>query len=339
MTDAGRSVRLSICIPTYNRARFLRECLASVLDSARGFEDQVEVLVSDNASPDDTAETVAALQREYPALRYHRNETNTGDRNFAIAAGLASGSHVWLFGDDDKMTPQAVPAVLRQVEAGYDLIIANYSVWSQDLSAARRLRHLPGRTDRVFDDPDELLACFGVHLAYISAVVIKKPLLYQPSYGAFRESAEYGLSFLHSAYASMFPTCHAIYLSTPLFHNRSGNSMPDPALWERVFLTGSAHVFGALWELGYSPEAVAAAERGLLRGFVLPTILGRVRDGQGARGMLRPLLPRYGRSAFFWLACAPAMFAPGFLLKGATTLARWIRRARQQAQSRWETRG
>ena len=46
---------VSVCIGTFNRARYLRECLDSVFaQTYRNFE----VVVADNASPDETAEIV-----------------------------------------------------------------------------------------------------------------------------------------------------------------------------------------------------------------------------------------------------------------------------------------
>ena len=51
---------LSICIPTYNRAHYLKECLGSIVAQFddRDVRDNVEVVVSDNASPDNTRELV-----------------------------------------------------------------------------------------------------------------------------------------------------------------------------------------------------------------------------------------------------------------------------------------
>src|SRR5262249_43627784 len=68
---------LSICIPTYNRSHFLKECLRSLF--AQTFDHSaVEVIVSDNASTDDTPNVVRKYAERYPIVKYVRNETNIG---------------------------------------------------------------------------------------------------------------------------------------------------------------------------------------------------------------------------------------------------------------------
>ena len=41
----NESLRVSICIPMYNRSAYLRECLESIVSSAKGHEEQLEIEV------------------------------------------------------------------------------------------------------------------------------------------------------------------------------------------------------------------------------------------------------------------------------------------------------
>ena len=103
-------MRLSICIPTYNRIRFLKELLPSVL----GQLDMggVELVVSDNASTDGTGDYLRTLN--HPCLRWWTNDSNIGgDRNFLKCVSEARGEYVWLFGDDDIMPNDAVGRVVE----------------------------------------------------------------------------------------------------------------------------------------------------------------------------------------------------------------------------------
>lgn len=70
----SNSIRVSIVIPTYNRADLLQETLESAL--AQNYPD-LEIIVSDNASTDGTQELMARYADE-PRIRYHRNATNLG---------------------------------------------------------------------------------------------------------------------------------------------------------------------------------------------------------------------------------------------------------------------
>ena len=103
-------MRLSICIPTYNRIRFLKELLPSVLGQID--MDGVELVVSDNASTDGTGDYLRTLN--HPCLRWWTNDSNIGgDRNFLKCVSEARGEYVWLFGDDDIMPNDAVGRVVE----------------------------------------------------------------------------------------------------------------------------------------------------------------------------------------------------------------------------------
>jgi glycosyltransferase involved in cell wall biosynthesis len=109
--------KLSICIPTYNRAAFLDALLASLVGQieASGRANEIEVLVSDNASPDATPAIAAKYEA---AVRYWRNAENIGpDANFLKLFGEASGEFIWLPGDDDTVREDTLQYVLRMIDA------------------------------------------------------------------------------------------------------------------------------------------------------------------------------------------------------------------------------
>ena len=69
------SPSLSVAMPTYSRPALLLQALESVLAQTRPAD---EIIVSDNASPDDTAERVLALAQRHPQLRLLRQPKNLG---------------------------------------------------------------------------------------------------------------------------------------------------------------------------------------------------------------------------------------------------------------------
>lgn len=103
---------LSICIPTFNRLRFLQEILPSILRQLAAVPvGEVEVAVSDNASTDGTADYLRSI--DDPHLRWWTNDENIGgDRNFLKCVEKARGAFVWLFGDDDVLPNDSVVRVL-----------------------------------------------------------------------------------------------------------------------------------------------------------------------------------------------------------------------------------
>lgn len=114
--------RLSLCIPTYNRATFLEGAIQSGLEEAKKQAPGiVEVLVCDNASSDETPDLISRIQTAHPELRAFRNSKNLGfDLNYLRCVEEARGEFVWVMGDDDVWNPGCVSRVLGELEAGAD---------------------------------------------------------------------------------------------------------------------------------------------------------------------------------------------------------------------------
>lgn len=105
--------RASICIPTYNSARFLGETIESAL--AQTFGD-FELVISDNASTDETEGLCARFKD--PRIRYHRFETLvTQGGNWNRCVTLAKGDFVALLHADDIYGPEFLDTRMRQFEA------------------------------------------------------------------------------------------------------------------------------------------------------------------------------------------------------------------------------
>jgi glycosyltransferase involved in cell wall biosynthesis len=101
-------MRVSICIPTYNRASHLRNCLHSIISNQSRSAIDFEVCVSDNCSTDETEKVVRCAQESID-IKYHKNPENIGiPRNFLNVVEMASGEFVWLVGDDDLLMPYAL---------------------------------------------------------------------------------------------------------------------------------------------------------------------------------------------------------------------------------------
>jgi glycosyltransferase involved in cell wall biosynthesis len=106
---------VSIGIPVYNAQRYLREALDSLM--AQDYS-SIELIISDNASGDDTA----AICREYAArdtrIRYQRAEQNRGAIwNFNHVYSLASGRYFMWAAFDDLREPSYVRRCVERLEA------------------------------------------------------------------------------------------------------------------------------------------------------------------------------------------------------------------------------
>lgn len=98
---------LSICIPTYNRADVLKICLETIVHN-RGFCDDIEVVVCDNNSTDDTFLVMQSFVQNYNNIKYYRNVENIGFDNFAKVLELACGKFKKLHNDYSLFTSQGL---------------------------------------------------------------------------------------------------------------------------------------------------------------------------------------------------------------------------------------
>jgi O-antigen biosynthesis alpha-1,3-abequosyltransferase len=142
-------MRLSVCIPTYNFGAFIGPTLESILPQV---VDGVEVVVLDGGSTDETTAVVEALQRRYPALRYHRLEARGGiDRDISRTVALARGEYCWLFCADDLMKPGALARMLGQLASGCDVYVCGLTLCTPDMQPIADHAVSRIKADRTFD--------------------------------------------------------------------------------------------------------------------------------------------------------------------------------------------
>jgi glycosyltransferase involved in cell wall biosynthesis len=108
---------VTIGLPTYNRATHLREAVRSILSQSW---DDFELIVCDDASPDDTERVVKEFTDE--RVRYFRNENNLGiPGNLNRILGLAGGDHILFLHDHDLFRSDLVESMLLLYKREPDL--------------------------------------------------------------------------------------------------------------------------------------------------------------------------------------------------------------------------
>jgi glycosyltransferase involved in cell wall biosynthesis len=211
---------LSLCIATYNRADFIVETLDSIIPQLTG---EVEVLVVDGASTDDTEEVMHDYLQRCERIRYVRLPIKGGvDNDYNQAVEYARGEYCWLFTDDDIAKPGAIQAVLNQIKQGYDLIIVNAEVRNSDLSALLEDKRLPILKDRTYfpNDFEKFFIDNGNYMSFIGCVVIKRNIWQE------REREKYyGSEFIHLGviFQKNFESAISV-ISTPYISIRLGNA-------------------------------------------------------------------------------------------------------------------
>lgn len=169
---------LSIVIPTYNRADLLDYCLEVHIPLARAYN--VELFISDNASTDSTEEVVRKRVKEYPLIRFYRNETNIGpDANFELALKYPNTQYVWLLGDGYQLPAEGIGYLLNIIadnKQKYDVIVCNLADRITDINT------------QVFTNSNSLLRSLGALMTCLSCLVYNKELINNADFARFENS-------------------------------------------------------------------------------------------------------------------------------------------------------
>ena len=95
-------MKFSVLLPTRNGAKYLQTCIESVLNQQ--FQD-MELIVSDNANTDNTAEIVKSFASDNRLKYYKTDEVVSVTENWNNALRASSGEYVLMIGDDDYLLP------------------------------------------------------------------------------------------------------------------------------------------------------------------------------------------------------------------------------------------
>lgn len=124
MSNAAPTI--SIALPVYNGANYLAIAIESI--SNQTWSD-FELILSDNASDDATAEICQAYAARDVRIRYFRNERNIGAApNFNRAFERASGRYFKWMAHDDVLAPDFLAASLQTLQADPDAVLCYSAV-------------------------------------------------------------------------------------------------------------------------------------------------------------------------------------------------------------------
>ncbi len=287
--------RVTIALATYNRARYLRDAIESCL--AQTFTD-FELLVCDNASDDETRDTVAAFTDR--RIRYLRNETNVGmvgSWNRCLAE--ARGELIANLPDDDLMLPDRLERQVAIFSAHPDTGIVHGDAEMIDAAG----RTTSAWASREFA-PDELLhVLVRMHnfLVYPSTVIHRRVFDQVGGYAdGYQLAADLDL-WLRAA--TRFRFRHTPGGAVVRFRRHEGSGSHEDRRPIEIAEVERA-IEATIERLGCAalvPEAegdeslaqVRLADLMEERGLPLPSVAGRLRD-RGLRGRRRIMLTSFG---------------------------------------------
>lgn len=214
------SPKVSVCIPTYNRAEMLCESAASVLRQT--FSD-FELIISDNASEDATKSVVRRLEDK--RIVYVRNSRNLGPlENMNRCLRLARGQFIAFLPDDDVMLRENLAHKVAVLEENPELglVHSSYHVidkFGQIVKANTNWGHGPDRALDGMEDRRELLA--GMYNRINLSTVLFRRACYE-RLGGFTSgfAGEIGLAFDYEYWMRIAVYYEVAFLAKPLVNWR-----------------------------------------------------------------------------------------------------------------------
>lgn len=192
---------LSICIPTYNRAEYLKLSLGQFCKQMDSFVDNVEILVVDNHSTDNTKDIVTHFQQQFSFVSYHRHDSNIGaDGNFYWCFKHAMGKFIWIFGDDDVILDKKLKVIIELLTTiNPHLIYLSGYAYSGDnylVEAPKNKPVLPKPNIEFYLSKEKYLKKVHYNITFTTANIVNKSVLAQNlNYESF-----VGLNLIHTCW-------------------------------------------------------------------------------------------------------------------------------------------
>ncbi|GAB3254563.1 glycosyltransferase family 2 protein [Nocardioides dilutus] len=182
--------RISVGLPVYNGEKYLRQALDSLVTQTHT---DLEIIISDNASTDATAEICQEYAASDPRIRYFRQDVNRGgayNHNFVLAQ--ATAPYFRLFSHDDWILPTCLEKCAKALDEHPDVVLA----WTETTMIDAWDQPMDYRTDQPFDNrsPSTRLASLLVPVGVDSLLAWCAPHL-----GVARREV-YSAAFPMSAY-------------------------------------------------------------------------------------------------------------------------------------------
>lgn len=119
------SEKLTVIIPTYNRVNSLKLTLISLCQYNR---DNIEIIVLDNNSNDDTQKVVTEMQAHYHFIKYQRNKVNIGlNANLLRTIEICETEWLWMLGDDDFIIENCFEIIQTNISKLTDTVLINFA--------------------------------------------------------------------------------------------------------------------------------------------------------------------------------------------------------------------
>jgi glycosyltransferase involved in cell wall biosynthesis len=189
----------------------------------RNLPSEVEIVVVDGDSEDDTKSVLENLRLKSESLSFRVQEKNSGiDGGYSEAASLSRGQYIWFVSDDDEILQDAPQRVVKELmsEGPLDVLVLNYAVWNEELTEEIVASRIEPTSRIAFSksETDDLFEIAGGAMTYLASTVVSRE-----RWDSIEPETFLGSYFVHVAASFASPAIHgARIILDPLIRVRGG---------------------------------------------------------------------------------------------------------------------
>ena len=140
--------KLSICIPTYNRSKYLLNCLNSIFIAKRTSDLDFEVCISDNHSDEKIIPIINKFKKKFK-INFQKNNKNLGmAKNIIKSVSMAKGQYVWIMGNDDLVLPNTFKTLKKIFKQNLDVDFFYINTYNIENNFIKK-KNLPLNTKKI----------------------------------------------------------------------------------------------------------------------------------------------------------------------------------------------
>lgn len=213
-------MKISICIPQYNRIRYLLKNLSIVSEQTY---DNIEVVIVDDCSTDNTVEEIKKLMGTYRyPIVFEVNPTNVGyDRNLRRSLELGSGDYLFTLGNDDTLNqPTDITNLVKFLESN-DLPEFGYCNYTN--FGDRNIRSNRAIRSGVIGSGKSIVSAYYPSFVFVGGLIFKRQIFHRFNTDRFDGSI----------YSQMYIGCRIVLSGYRLFTIEDHMVLTDIVLDDR----------------------------------------------------------------------------------------------------------
>lgn len=316
------AIKLSILIPTFNHGEYIKVLLESIISQVERRKD-VEVLIADNASTDNTSEICLSFCKKSTNLKYKRNESNLGfDLNVVGLINSSLGRFSWIIGSDDWLESVAIETVISCIDRfpGLTGITAEINTYGKFMEQINILENNADCIELEGSEEIYLSNKIGYRFGFISAHIFNTGLA---KFAIDKGMVLYNKHSVHSMLTHLVRLRASwLFISRPLVAWRSGNDsiLSKEGIHKRYLVDVTAYLDNVAITFGKGSNIYNRFVNEQLvycmRGYLVQASKLDIPSYQIRIDMVR----RFWSYRGFWLRIAPLIMMPGFLISVASRI-------------------